>query len=96
MKTHKRLTSIEKWSDFKPGGAGAVRHWPYAGRARGARWLPDLLGDDAVWEVFVSEEWVPSPRRLSFRQRKVERLMAEPSLKDVLPSQPPIRISSSP
>ena len=31
----------------------------------GQGWLPDLVGDDAVWEVFVSEEWVPSPRRLS-------------------------------
>ena len=31
----------------------------------GQGWLPDLLGDDAVWEVFVSEEWVPSPLRLS-------------------------------
>ena len=47
------------------GPRGDIGHERGALRVTGQGWLPDLVGDDAVWEVFVSEEWVPSPRRLS-------------------------------
>ena len=47
------------------GPRGDIGHERGALRVTGQGWLPDLLGDDAVWEVFVSEEWAPSPRRLS-------------------------------